>query len=297
MNLKQYKQELDKVKNFLSNEDYEKFDNLVNSIKGDEGIEFLDCLLDSVCVEDDYGPYESLFNTIWRFPDSMVGRKMGEYLPSFQQRMSFAPFQVWRFYVILPKYAESRKAFLSAASNWDDEERKIGMNTILDWILGSANAEKEWAPIYQKLGGKLPDPIPTDPIPDEYNWSKELINKLEQWRKLPAGNTSEKVFWSGGKETQMDEWREDLPRIIEAISLRQGNKWRDVKVWLNPLSFFAKSLQHDFVEALSRTPKEIRDRAFANIERANKGAYDYYSEMLMEEFDISIGSASWQKKM
>ena len=292
MNINEFRTQMEAVKWFEKDEDYRKFDELVETITGEEDIEWLDCLLDSICVEDDYGPYESLYNAIWRFPADMAGKRLAEYLPALSRRMSHAPFQVWRFYIPVHQKEASVAAFTESALKWNSEDLKTGRDTIESWCKQSSHDEEAWMPIYQKLGGKSFEPVPVDPILDSYDWSEELKQRLAVWRDLPAGKNSEKVFWFGGKTTHMEQWRSDLPHIVEALALRHGEKWRDVNVWMNPFGTFGKALYPEFAEAFANAPEDVRNRALANIKKAREATY----EDLCEKFKacgIVPGKADW----
>ena len=294
MDINEFRAQMGKVKLFEKDEDYHEFDRLTTSITGKEDIAWLDCLLDSICVEDDYGPYEGLYNAIWRFPIATAGKRLGEYLPALQRRMAHAPFQVWRFYIPIPHEKESTDAFLEAAAQWNSEDLKLGLDTIKAWITQSGRDEKEWAPLYQKLGGKLPTQTPVDPIPDEYQWPAALIERVTNWRALPPDKNNVRVFWFGGHETHIEEWKSDFPRIIEALALRHGNKWRDINVWINPFGTFARKLYPDFVEAFAKAPEDIRNRALANVKKARKHTYDDICKYLSEK-GITVGKEVWPK--
>ncbi|MCL2147785.1 MAG: hypothetical protein FWH47_00365 [Methanomassiliicoccaceae archaeon] len=294
MDIEVFQAELEKVKRFEQDEDYYAFVRLTDHITGNEEIGWLDCLLDAICVEDDYGTYESLYNAIWRFPCDMAAKRLAEYLPDLQRRMSHAPFQVWRFYIPIPQKEQSASAFLEAASAWDDKERRTGMDAMKAWCMLSGGDEKAWGPIYEALGGKLPKAVPVDPIPDAYGWPDALKERVEEWRALPPDKNSVRVFWFGGKETRMEEWRADLPRIVEALALRHGEKWRDINVWQNPFSFFARELYPDFVEAMAKAPEDIRDRAVSNIKKARPRNYTDMCDKL-KAYGIVPGKAIWPK--
>ncbi len=295
MNFETFQAALEKVKYFKADEDYAAFDKLIESITGTEDIQYLNCLLDAICVDDDYGPYEGLYNAIWRFPIETTATRLAQYLPTLQLRMGHAPFQVWRFYIPASQTEEATAAFLKTAGEWTEAEREITMPILEKWCLQSARDEEAWAPIYKKLGGKLPKRPPVDPVPEEYGWSPELQERLAVWRALPAGKNNEKVFWFGGHETHTEEWITDIPHIIEALALRQGEKWRDIMVWLNPFSFFAQNLYPLFIEELSKTPMGIRNRALSNIKKARKPYYENVCKRLAEEYGITIENPNWPK--
>jgi|GEM_PF-1710927 len=291
MDINEFRAQMEAVKWFKKDEDYHEFSRLVDGITGKEDIEWLDCLLDSICVEDDYGPYESLYNAIWNFPPDAAGKRLAEYLPVLQHRMSHAPFQVWRFYIPVPQQEESAAAFVSAALQWNKGDSEIGRNTIKAWCEQSASDETAWMPMFIRLGGKPFEAVPVDPISDSYNWPDELKQRLAVWRDLPAEKNSEKVFWFGGKSTHMEQWRLDLPHIVEALALRHGKKWRDVNVWMNPFGTFGKALYPEFVDAIANAPEDVRDRALANIRKSRKATYYDLCERLKAK-GVSIGGST-----
>jgi len=294
MNINEFRKKINAVKWFKKDNDYHEFDELVSSITGKEDIEWLDCLLDSICVEDDYGPYENLYNAIWRFPPDIVGKRLAEYLAILSCRMNRAPFQVWRFYIPVPQQKTSTTAFLNAALQWNRDDLGIGLSAIEKWCLQSARDEEAWSDICQKLGGQLPESVTIDSVPDTYEWSDSMKERLEVWRGLPPGKTNEKVFWFGGHSTHFEEWQSDLPHVVEALALRHGKKWRDIVVWLNPLSFYAKVLYPEFIEALAKSPEDVRNRALANIKKARKHTYDDLCKNLKKE-GIIPSEAVWSE--
>ena len=294
MNINEFRTQLEEVKWLKQDDDYEKFDRLIKSVTGTEGTEWLDCLLDAICVEEDYGVYELLWNAIWRFPRDVAAKRLAECLPALQRRMSHEPSQVWRFYIPVPQNEQSTSAFLDAALKWNKEDLKTGLDTLKAWCELSGSDEQAWTPIYQKLGGTLPKAVPVDPVPDSYDWPPALKERLEKWRALPPDKNSERVFWFGGHETHMEEWKADLPRIVEALALRHGAKWRDTTVWINPLRFFAKNLDPDFIVALAKAQEDVRNRALANIKKARPATYNQLSEKL-KACDIVPGKAIWPK--
>lgn len=255
------------VQNFEHDEDYQKFDMLVNTVTGKEDERVLRRLIDAVCVEYDNGPYEGLHNAIWRFPGPMVSRVLGEVLPAFQRRMGFAPFQVWRFYLPLGETPENIQAFIAAAQSWNTEDAELGLATLQQWCTDRYKDEVQWTPVVVALGGRPLPRTPTDPPPED--WPQVYKDKLAAWRALPPDDTSLKVFWAGSKAENEATWKSDLPLLVQALALRHGPKWRDVKVWLNPLSFFARSLWPHFIEAMANADPQIRNRALANITRTN----------------------------
>lgn len=288
LNFETFSARLNEVKWFKEESDYAAFSGLVDTISGEEGRPWLDALLDAVCVEEDYEAYESLYNAIWRFPDEMSASALAEALPQLARRMNRAAFQVWRFYIPVPQNEERKAAFIRAALLWSDEDKKLGRKTIATWLQVSASDEKAWTPIYKSLGGKALKTVPTDPIPDEYGWPDTLKERLAVWRALPPDKTNEKVFWFGSEAA----WRGDLPHIIEALALRHGAKWRDILVWLNPMSFFARDLYPVFIETLANAPETIRDRALDNIKKVRVAMYTDICDRL-KPFGVSHGKASW----
>lgn len=277
MDFATFQMELNAVKHFDNDEDYEKFDRLIETVEGTEGIQWLHCLLDAVCVEDDFGPYEGLHNAIWRFPPEMVGGHLGEYLPSFQRRMSFAPFQVWCFYIPICQIAESQNAFIAAALQWNEADRKLALETMLNWSDNSAREEAEWAPVLQALGYVHPAPQAASPIPS--HWPKPLQEKMQLWRQQPPDITQKKVFWEGGKAANGDQWQRDLPYLVEALSLHHGAKWRDIKVWLNPFGTFANYLLGDFEQAFSQASPAVQNQALIHIKKVRPQLYQKLKDM------------------
>jgi len=294
MNINDFRKKLDAVKWLKKDEDYDAFVKLIDIVEGTEPPEWLDCLLDAICVEDDYGPYEHLYNVIWRFPRDTVVKHLAESLPTLQRRMKHAPFQVSRFYIPVPHNEKSKAEFVKAALLWNKEDAKIGRDTLKTWCIENAEDEQAWGEILRKLGGRLPKPLPMDPIPTQYKWPDILIERLTAWRTPPAAENSERVFWFGGKDSHMEEWRSDLPRIVEALALRHGEKWREIKVWLNPLFIsFGKKLYPEFVETIAKSPEDIRNRALENIKKVMpKGTYENLCKELLA-YGIIPGKAIW----
>ena len=292
MTINEFRVQIDAVKWFEKNEDYQEFDKLVSIVTGNEGLVWLDCLLDAICVKDDYGPYEGLYNAIWSFPLDIVGRRLAEYLPMLSQRMRHAPFQVWRFYIPVPQQEQSSMAFLETARMWSKDELTIGRGAIQEWCQRSAHDEKAWASIYRNLGGRLPKAPPIDAVPDSYDWPVELQQRLAAWRALPAEKNSVRVFWFGGSDTNFETWRADLPHVVEALALRHGEKWRDVNVWMNPFGTFGKSLYTEFVEAFVNASEDVRNRAMANVKKARKSTFDDLCDKL-KSYDIQVARAVW----
>lgn len=119
------------------------------------------------------------------------------------------------------------------------------------------------------------------------HWPEELKQRLSAFRELPPDNTSMKVFWYGTHSKNGEDWKRDLPYLVEALGLKQGAKWRDVKVWLNPFSTFGKYLYNDFITAFSLADLEVQQQVLENIKKVCPEFYEKMSCLLQENEILS----------
>ena len=247
---------LSEVQGLTEDEHFKCFDELTGAITGEEDVVFLRRLIEVVYVEDDFGVYEGLYNAVWRFSGEVTAVELARALPRW-----VVPSQNSFFRPILHT-PERLNAFIQTALQWKVDERQHGCKHIFSWSWHSAKDEEDWKPVLTALGSELVPAMPEDSVPE--HWPPELQEKLSAWRELPPENTSKKVFWQG---RDRDVWRSELPWLIEALSISQGKKWRDIKVWLNPFTVFAKELYHYFLDSFAKTAPDVRERALANIKR------------------------------
>ena len=73
-NFENWNTELEKVWNLKTEEDCVKFSDLMYSLNGDEDETYLNKLIDTVRLKEDFGLYESLYNAVWAFPPELVGQ-------------------------------------------------------------------------------------------------------------------------------------------------------------------------------------------------------------------------------
>ena len=248
--------ELSEVEKLIEDEHFNCFSKLTDKITGKEDVAFLRRLIKAVCVVDDFGVYEGLYNAMWLFPGDLTAAELARALPGWA-----VPEQVQFFYPILHT-PERLDAFIQTALQWNTDERQLGCKFIYSWSWHNQKDEEGWKPVLKVLDWELVPEMPEDSIPK--NWPLELQEKLASWRELPPGNISKKVFWEG-KDREV--WRNELPFLMEALSLSQGKKWRDIKAWLNPFHYFAKELYPDFLDMFEKVSSTMRERAIVNIKR------------------------------
>lgn len=262
--------ELEKNWNLETGEACKEYCLLMYTIDGTESVDFLYKIIDSIRVEFDNGVYESTYNVIWLFPSKTVGKVLAEVLPAFQKRMGKWD-QVSRFYNPILDDEEARLAFLEEAKKWDENEKKIVKKALLSWYA----EDEQWASTIKDLGYKIPKNT-LDPIPED--WPEDWKNRLQEWRdESDINKANAKLFWNRGK----DKWIEDLDFMIQALTLSQGNKWREINVWTNPLWFYAKTVAYPtFVEKLKSCPINTQKKVLANIKKVNKSKSDFLAKDL-----------------
>jgi hypothetical protein len=119
-----------------------RYVELLKAVKGKEGEEVFQAVLDSVHNNEDYGIYESAYTALWRFPQEKIGEWFVRGLPAFIRRMPAAHRKskvsrhVGRMMCGLTSREVALRAFNTALAQAPPKDRK----TILDWI---RNEEKD----------------------------------------------------------------------------------------------------------------------------------------------------------
>lgn len=167
-NFENWETELEKVWDLKTEEDCVKFSELMYALNGDEDISYLNKLIDTVKLKEDFGLYESLHNAIWVFPPKLVGQILANRLPVFQKRMGKYD-QVFRFYVPIPNNEETLNAFLEEAKDWSVADGKASLSALKNWSI----EDEAWEPVLEKLGKPVVQ-IKEDTVPGYWN---------ENWRK------------------------------------------------------------------------------------------------------------------
>lgn len=268
-NFENWSIELEKVWNLKTEEDCIKFSDLMYSLNGDEDIRYLNKLIDTVRLKDDFGLYESLYNAIWSFPKKIAGQTLAKRLPEFQKRMGKYD-QVFRFYIPVSNNDEILNTFIEEAKKWTVTERRPSLSALKNWSI----EDEEWEKILEKLG-KPVSKITEDPIPEYWNESWKI--KLEEARKKEGEYSISSLFWKKGKK----EWLDDLDFLIEVLALNQGKNWRQIDTITNPLWFFAKTTVYPtFVEKLKQLHNEKQTKILDNIKRVNKQKFKQLNEAI-----------------
>jgi len=261
-NFENWSSELEKVWNLKNDSDFDIFRDLMYSLKGTEDVEYLNKLIDSAKLQDDYGAYESLFNAIWVFPLEVVGEVLAKRLPEFQRRMGKYD-QVFRFYLPIPTDPKILNAFLEEAKSWNTSDKRTAISAIKKWSV----EDEEWETVLEKLG-KPVSKTAEDPIPEEWNdsWKK----RLENARKGSGEFCISDIVWRKGKK----EWLEDLDFLIELLALNHGKNWRQIDTMTNPFWGFAyTTIYPTFIERFRLLPAEKQTKILENIKRVNKKKY------------------------
>lgn len=266
-NFKNWSIELEKVWNLKTEEECLIFRDLMYSLNGDEGISYLNKLIDTVRLKDDFGLYESLHNTIWVFPPNMIGQILAKRLPEFQKRMGKFD-QVFRFYIPIPNNEPALNAFLEETKNWTTSEKRTSLSAFKDWLI----EDEDWENILEKLGTPI-EKTKEDTTP-EY-WDENWKKRFEEGRKKGGEYSISGIFWKKGKK----EWLEDLDFLMEVLALNLGKNWRQIDTMTNALWFFAKTTVYPiFVEKLKELPSEKRTKILHNIKRVNKQKFKQLSK-------------------
>ncbi|SHE65300.1 hypothetical protein [Pedobacter caeni] len=259
--------ELEAVWNLKTGEDCEKFADLMYSLDGNEGPSYLNKLIESVKLKEDFGVYESLYNAIWAFPPTLVAQTLAKRLPEFQKRMGKYD-QVFRFYIPVSNNDELLNAFLEEAKQWTAAERRTSISALKNWSI----EDEEWEKVLEKLG-KPAAKINEEPIPE--HWDERWKIRLEEARKKEGEYSISSLFWKKGKK----EWLEDLDFLLEVLALNQGKNWRQVDTMTNALWFFAHKIAYPtFVEKLRLLPNEKQVKILDNIKRVNKRKFKQLNE-------------------
>ncbi|MCD8401424.1 hypothetical protein [Tenacibaculum finnmarkense] len=259
--------EFEKVWNLKTDSDCKKFSELTYSLKGNEGVRFLEKLIDSVKLKDDFGLYESLYNAIWLFPDNIIGQVLAKKLPEFQKRMGKHD-QILRFYLPIPNNKNVLNSFLKEANKWSTSEKRTAISAIKKWVIEI----EDWESILEKLGKPITK-RKEDPIPEEWNENWKI--KLQKGREKGGEFCISEILWKGGKK----QWLEDLDFLIEMLSLNHGKHWRQIDNMTNPLWMYAKRIVYPtFVDTLKKIPLEKQNKILENIKRVNKHKYKTLNE-------------------
>lgn len=261
-NFTDWSTQLEKAWNLETEVECEAFYELMDSIEGNEPIEYLNKLFDTIRLEDDFGVYESLYNAIWSFPPATVTQTLAGRLPELQQRLGHT-YQVSRFCIPVSANEIPLNAFIDAASQWTPSEKEIVISAITEWSV----FDEAWEILLEKLGKPV---IKTeeDPIPEA--WDESWKKRLEHARQQEGEFSISSMFWKKGKK----EWLEDLDFLFEVLALDHGKNWRQVDTMTNPLWFFAKTTVYPvFIEKLKQLPEEKKKKILDNIRRSNKGKY------------------------
>lgn len=259
--------ELEKVWSLKTEEDCVKFSDLMYSLKGNEGVSYLNKLIDAVRLKEDFGLYESLYNAIWAFPPKFVGQVLAKRLPEFHKRMGKFD-QVFRFYISIPNDEDALNAFLEEAKNWTITEKRTSLSALKNWLVEDEN----WETVLEKLGKPITK-TKEDAIP-EY-WEEIWKKRFEKGRKKGGEYSISGIFWKKGKK----EWIEDLDFLMEVLALNLGKDWRQIDTMTNPLWFFAKTTVYPiFVQKLRESSIEKQTRILDNIKKVNKQKFKQLSE-------------------
>lgn len=266
-NFENWNTELEKVWNLKTEEDCVKFSDLMYSLNGDEDETYLNKLIDTVRLKEDFGLYESLYNAIWAFPPELVGQILAKRLPEFQKRMGKSD-QVFRFYIPIPNNEDTLNGFIEEAKNWTTTEKRTSLSAIKNWFV----EDEEWETVLKKLGKTISKPK-EDAIP-EY-WEENWKRRFEDGRKKGGEYSISGIFWKKGKK----EWLEDLDFLMEVLALNLGKDWRQIDTMTNALWFFAKTTVYPiFVQKLKELSIEKQSKILDNIKKVNKKKFKQLSE-------------------
>ena len=197
-NFNNWSLEFEKVWDLKTDSDCKKFNELTYSLKGNEGVKYIEKLVDAVKLKDDFGLYESLYNAIWMFPKNIVGQVLAKKLPELQKRMGKHD-QVFRFYLPIPNNNNALNSFIKEANQWTTSEKRTAISAIKKWIIDVEN----WEPILEKLGKPITK-SKEDPIPEEWNENWKI--KLQNGREKGGEFCISEILWKGDKK----QWFEDL---------------------------------------------------------------------------------------
>lgn len=108
-----------------------RYVQLVDMVNGKETQEVFQTLIDSVCVPEDYGAYETVHDAIWKFPPDHFAEYFVAALPKFIRRMAKHD-QVTRFLSPLTGHGRRKylPAFVSALESAPPADRKTILNFI-----------------------------------------------------------------------------------------------------------------------------------------------------------------------
>jgi len=258
-NFENWNTELEKVWNLKTEEDCVRFSDLMYSLNGDEDVSYLNKLIDTVRLKEDFGLYESLYNAIWRFPPKLVGQILAKRLPEFQKRMGKFD-QVFRFYIPITNNEDALNGFLEETKNWTTSEKRTSLSALKIWLID----DEDWEAVLEKFGKPITKPK-EDAIPEywEENWKK----RFEDGRKKGGEYSISGIFWKKGKK----EWLEDLDFLMEVLALNLGKDWRQIDTMTNALWFFAKTTVYPiFVQKLKELSIEKQTKILDNIKKVNK---------------------------
>lgn len=254
--------QLQKVVELKDQQECYVYSDLMYSLTGKEDLKYLQKVIDSIILLDDYGLYESTFNAIWCFPAKTIGSLLAERLPELQRKMGRYD-QVFRFYIPLINEGEAQDAFIEAANKWNSSEKRTGLLALRKWAI----EEEEVELLLARLGKPLPKEK-EDPIPEE--WTEDWKERLKLGRDGEGEFSISEKFWKGGKEN----WKKDLDFLIEVCAMNQGKKWRQIDTITNPFWFFAKTTMYpEFVKRIKKLDEDKRTKLLNNIKKANKRKY------------------------
>lgn len=258
---------LEKVWNLETEENCKKFGDLMYALNGDEDVSYLNKLIDTVRLKDDFGLYESLYNAIWVFHPILVAQVLAKRLPEFQKRMGKFD-QVSRFYIPIPNNETILTAFVEEAKNWTATEKRTSVSALKNWL----SEDENWEKVLEKLGKSIAT-SEEDPIPAY--WEETWKKRFEDGRKKGEEFSVSGIFWKKGKK----EWIEDLDFLMEVLALNLGKDWRQVDTMTNPLWFFAKTTVYPiFIQKLKRLPIEKQTKILDNIKKVKKEKFKQLSE-------------------
>ncbi|WP_036153786.1 hypothetical protein [Maribacter forsetii] len=263
-NFENWSNELKKVWDLKTSDDCKKFSDLMYSLTGTEDSCYLNLLIDTVRLKDDFGLYESLYNAMWTFPPKTVVQVLAKRLPAFHTRMGKQD-QVFRFYMPISTNAELSSAFIKEAKHWSASEKRKSLSVLKTWSI----EDEKWESILANLG-KPVSKSKEDAIP-EY-WDESWKIRLKEVRKNEGEFSFNDLFWKKGKKN----WLEDLDFLLEVLSLNHGKNWRQVDNITNPLWFYAKTKVYPtFIKKLKQLPVENQDKILENIKRVNKRKHKF----------------------
>ena len=266
MNFNQWSAKLEQVWQLKNENEFEQYVELMYSIKGNEPVEYIYKIIESIRISDDDGAYQSTYNALWSFPPETVSMILAEVFPILQNRIEHD--QMAMFYIPIPTNDVNLEAFINETKKWSKPDKKSAISVIKSWA--ADEDEKDWETVLKKLGVKSEEP--QDDIPEF--WPEEWKNRLHGWRNEKEAQFGT-YFWMEGKGMGRKQWIEDLDFLISFLVLRHGKKWREINTITNPLWFFAKkSVYPHFIKKVRELSESDKEKLLENIKRVNPRKYN-----------------------